>query len=591
MKGTGEIAHTLHVAREFREDLVPHRSRLALVGGLSLLVTLLDLLKPWPLRWIVDGALAPGGAASAHPTRTIVLGALAAVAIVSLRAGLGYVREIELAQVGHRFTRALRHRIFAHLSKLSPRFHARHKSGDLLVRLTGDVPMVSTMMVDSAIELATRGVLVLGTVAVMFAVDPLLTTAILATLPVVLLVVRWISGKIRIAVRKQRRKAGDLADYLHEAIAASETIQSLGSSDHVVRRFARNNRRTERAGLKAKRLTVRMGATVESLLGVAMAGVLLLGSLRVQSGDLQLGELLVFLSYVRSVLKPLRSFSKHADRIAKGTACGERIQTILHEQPEIASEPGAPPAPAHPRALEFRHVSFAYERGSRALVRFDATFRRGELAALVGRSGAGKSTAVALAARLFDPDEGRVLLDGEPLPSFDLDSLRSRVGLCLQRTVLFGESIRENLLLARPDASEAELHASLAEAGASEFIAELTDGIDTELGSLGAGLSGGQVARIALARTLLRGAPILLVDEPFAGLDREAAGHVADTLRRLARERIVVVIAHDLERLDEYDRIVFLDAGRKVAEGRHEHLLDVEPLYRRVVRTTAGASL
>ena len=275
-----------------------------------------------------------------------------------------------------------------------------------------------------------------------------------------------------------------------------------------------------------------------------------------------------------------------AKKVAKGTACGERILKVLDEENRVTSPPEAPPAPERPRELAFDGITFSYEDERAALTDFSARFRVGELAALVGRSGAGKSTAASLALRLFDPQKGHVRLDGRSLDELELNSMRERVGLCLQRTVLFGDTVRENMLLGRPEATDEEIWKALEQAGAAEFVQESPEGLDAELGAGGVGLSGGQMSRLALARTLLREARVLIVDEPFAGLDRVAAKRVSETLHKLAEERIVVVIAHDLENLELYDRIVFMERGQKVAEGSHAELLSSFPLYREVVRTS-----
>ncbi len=575
--------------RRFASDLHPHRARLLVIGSLSLVLAGLEILRPWPIQWIFDGALNPTGRIELDPQTVIWTGVAAALSIAVVHAVLQYANDLMLAGVNHQVTRGLRFRLFSHLTRLSPLYHARQKSGDLLVRMMGDAPMVTDMLVDSSVEIAARVVVVLGTVTTMLVLDPLLTLSTFAVIPPLYFLVRWITGRIQVAVHKQRRKEGDLADYLHEAIAAAETVQSLGGTEHVVRRFARDNRRSARAGLRAKRLTARLSASVESSLGFVLAGVLLIGSMRVLSDPQKLtaGELLVFLSYVRGLVKPVRSASKQAARIAKGRACGDRILKVLQEESFVSSAPGAAPAPEAPRTLAFEDVYFTYG-GEEALRGFSATFQRGELAALVGRSGSGKSTAAALAQRLFDPDRGRVLLDGRPLLELELSSLRDRVGLALQRNVFFGESVRENLLLARPDASDAEIWEALRAAGAEEFVMGSPEKLDLRLGSGGVGLSGGQLARLALARTLLRRSGVLIVDEPFAGLDRTAVRHAAQTLRGLARDRIVIVIAHDFEDLEVYDRVVFLDCGKKVDEGTHADLLTRQPLYRDVVRTGLG---
>ena len=581
---------SVRVARTFLPELRSELRAMLVLGLLSLLVVALDLLRPWPIKWIVDNALVPEEPGTIAPGRIIAAGALATVLIVGGKALTQYFREIGLGRTELQLTRQLRYRLFSHLSHLSPGFHARNKSGDLLVRVMGDVPMVSTMLVNSLLEVTTRAVFIAGTVVIMLWMDPLLTAATFVVVPLILVLVTTISKRIHVAVRKQRVKEGDLADYLHEAIAATETIQALGGSKEVIRRFARNNRRSARAGLKAKRLAAKLSASVESLLGVGLALVFALGSYRVLDGELSTGELLVFISYVRTLSKPIRSASKHASKIAKGTACGERLAAIIDQTPDVSDPPGAPDAPSAPKALVFDDVTYAYEDRSSALAGFSARFERGRLSALVGKSGAGKSTAAALAARLMDPDRGCVCLDDAPLDELSLDSVRRSVGLCLQKTILFGDTIRENLLLGTPEADEERVRAALALAGADEFVDSLPEGLDTELGSSGVGLSGGQLSRLSLARTLLRDSSVIILDEPFAGLDRIATERLGRTLESLARQKIVIAIAHDFESIEQYGHIVFLDEGRRIDEGTHEELTRRLPMYREVVRTTSAAS-
>jgi ATP-binding cassette subfamily B protein len=598
--------HSYRVASRFFVDLSAFRGKLALVCLCAVGVAGLEILRPWTIKWIIDYAL---GSKPVHlgfkvfghhvsvlerfedwatPGRVILFsGAIFVIATVGT-AILSFAREVQSSLTSNGVTRAIRYRVFSHMAHLSPSFHARHKSGDLLVRLMGDASMVTNMLVDTTVDALQRGLMVVGTVAIMLKLDPWLTLGMGASVPVLLLLVRFISGSIRTASRKQREKEGDLADYLHEAIAATETIQSMGSSAHVVRRFARDNRRTARAGVKASRIAARLSSLVETTLGITTAGVLVFAAFRASQGLMTIGEFTVFFSYTRSLLKPLRATSKNAARVSKGTACGERLLAILDSKESIRSAPDAPPAPAQPAELAFQDVTFSYRGEIPALRDFTATFRRGELSALVGRSGAGKSTIAALALRLFDPEEGVVRLDGRSLRDYDLDSVRGRMGLAQQRTAFFGESMRENMLISVPEATDEEIWHALELAGAADFVRGLEGDLDAKLGSNGVGLSGGQLSRLSLARTLLRRAPVLIVDEPFAGLDLASAKRVADTLQRLARECILVVIAHDLERLDAYDHIVFIESGRKVAEGRHEDLLGREPLYREIVRTSAG---
>ena len=568
---------SLRIARRFSAEVRPHRTQLIGVAFLSVLGAILGILRPWPIKWILDGALVSTGE-TGFDKSTIIWGSVAAAIVILIGQGLAqYLRDMRVAGISHQVTRGIRYRIFAHLSQLSPSFFSRHKSGDLLMRLMGDAPVVSTMLVDSSVEVAARLLLIVGTIVMMFTIDFWLTAGLLFALPVVFLVIRWISGRITIAVRKQRRKEGALANFLHEAISAAPVIQSLGGADHVVRRFARDNRKSARAGLKAKRLAARMSLAVESMLGIAFACALAVGSFRVVEsyGDpdgFTPGLLIAYLSYVRSLIKPIRAASKHADRFAKGTACGERVLSVLDADERVRSNPGAPPAPAAPAELLFEGVTYFYEGKAAALQDVTIAFRKGELTLLAGRNGAGKSTLASLALRLLDPDEGVVRLDGQDLRDLDLASVRERVGLCMQHAVLFGDTLRENLLVARPEATEAELLAACQAADVTDILADLPDGLETALGANGVGLSGGQRQRLSLARTLLRGTSVLVVDEPFAGLDRGAANGVARTLQRLARDRIVVVISHDLEELSVYDRVILLDGGRVIANGSSDEV-------------------
>ena len=573
------------VFRRFLPHLREHRRDYLIVFALSMLGVGLELLRPWPLKWLMDWVFVPqeGVEPPLEPVPLIWVCVGAALLFGVGNAVTTYFATLRKALVGHAVTRSLRYRLFEHLTELPLSFHAKNKSGDILVRLMGDVPMLRTMLVDSTLQLASRTLLITGMLSIMVWKDPMLTLVVFSVVPFLLLVVRMLSKRISVAVQKQRKKEGKLADFLHEAVAGVAVIQALGRSRETVRRFARGNRRSIRAGLKATRLTAGLALSVESLLTCVFVTTLAYGSFRVFSGDLTIGELTVFLSYTRNLLKPIRSAARHSDKVARGTACGERILEILDAEVKIVSKPDAPPAPESPSELRFDGVQFAYDSGKTVLRDFDVSFRRGEVVGVFGRSGAGKSTMASLAVRLVDPNKGSVRLDDRDIRDLDLQSLRDRFGLCMQETILFGESVRENLLLADPDADDERLLAAVSAAAADGFLAEMEEGLDTVLDTAGGGLSGGQRRRLSLARTLLRGAPILVVDEPFAGLDREAVNRVRDTLVAAAQEGMVLVICHEPEHLEVFDRVVFLHEGRIVDDGPHEELVRRCESYREVL--------
>ncbi len=575
MKLKSNISDAVRIGRAFVPQLREHKGKLILAGLLALISSGLEILRPWTVGYIIDHALIRDGTETLSAGAIILWGGGAALLIALSRALTDYGMTIKMTEAGHGVTRSIRLRIFSHLAELSPKFHRENKSGDLLVRLMGDVPMLRTMLVDSTIMLITRAVLVVGMASVMFLIDPLLAAVIVCLMPLLALVVKLMARAVTIAMRKQRRKEGDMADFLHEAIESAPMLQALGQSKETVRRFARTNRRSARAGMKAAKAAARLGATVESSLGFGLALTLVLGAWRVQGNHLEVGELIIFLSYVRSVSKPIRSGAKHSVKIAKGTACGERILAVLEEQLGVRESAGKQHPPQQPGAVTFEGVSYSYEEDV-VIHDVDLKLRKGELTALFGASGAGKSTLISLALRLMDPTTGVVTLDGTDLRAFDLDELRSRFALSTQGTVLFGESVRENLLLGRLDATDDELLVALESVAALDLVESRAEGLDVVLGAAGAGFSGGERKRLCLARAMLRQAPILVADEPFAGLDRTAADRVADTLRRYSRDHIVLVVTHEIDRLRELDWIYFIEQGKVAASGDHSALLKNE---------------
>ena len=562
MKYLARFFEGLRVARRFSSELAGHRAQLALVLVLFVSTIALELLRPWPLSWVIDRALLTSGPPPENAREIVLYCALALALILAHKALADYSAILRMTAVGHAVTRSLRLRIFRHLVELPPSFHAKNKSGDLLVRLLGDVAQVKELVVDASLQIGLRSAHAMGILAVMLFIDPVLALVVLVPLPILLFTVRFLSKRLTIAVRKQRRKEGEMANYMHEAISATDVLQSLGSGAQVVRQFAHTNRRNARAGLKTARASARLTGSVETLLALAFAAAVAFGGLRVLDGNLRAGELIVFLSYVRSMLKPLRAAAKHQGRIAKGAASGERILALLDEDIELRLNSGQLSPAAAPSSLVFEDVSYTYEDGSEALKQVSAEFRRGEITAIVGVSGAGKSTLVSLAMRLFDPTAGRVLFDGVNLTELDLDELRRSFRVSMQSTVLFGESIRQNLLLAVPDASDDDLWRALAEAELESRVRALPDGLETVLGASGVGLSGGESRRLCCARALLGEAPILIIDEPFAGLDPGTAGRLARVLETRREGRIVIVITHQLEHLGSVQRIYALEDGK-----------------------------
>lgn len=572
------------VAKRLRPELAPQTTRVSGAIALAIAAAVLELARPWPLQWIVDRALIPAAAAESDASawNTVFLAAGALALLSCLRAAALYAAALLQADAVRDLTRALRGRLFAHLLRLPSSFHAKQRTGDLIVRLQGDVGLVASTMLEGGVDLVARVFLLAGTLAMLFWIDPLLAAATLATAPLALAIASALSRKIHAAVRRARRKEGEFADWSFEALTHVTLVQGLGRVDHILRTFLRSSRSSARADAKAARLAARLAASIELLASFALAIALALGGARVLSGHLSAGDLLAFVAYVRSAARPLRQSSRAGARLAKGAACGERILDVL-DQPLPREDDGLAPASAQPKLVALRGVDARYTDDAEdglALKGFDVEFQRGSSTLIFGASGAGKSTLVALLTRSLEPVRGRVEWDGSNLRECSLGSLRSAIAVCPQETGLFGMSVRENLLLAKPDADEAQLWRALADADAEGFVRELPDGLDTELGSLGSGLSGGQRRRLTLARTLLREASVIVLDEPFNGLDSANVERLHGTLAARARDGIVIVIAHDVRAGERFDRVVFVERGHVRDVGSHAELMSRCDPYR-----------
>jgi ATP-binding cassette subfamily B protein len=564
----------------FAPYLRPHRGLLA--GSVLALfgATAMKLLEPWPLKFVLDRVI-PGPTGSTgiaavdalDPMTLLALCALGVLAAVGLRAFFLYLATVGFAIVGNRMLTEVRNTLFRHLQALSLGFHSRAKTGDLTMRLIGDVGMLKETAVTAALPLAANILILLGMTAVMLVLDWQL--ALIALLPLPLL---WLSSvrtskRIQTISRSQRKREGDMAATAAETMAGMRTVQALAIEDRAARHFAGANAKSLTEGVKAKRLAAGLERSVDVLVGVAIALVLWFGTLQVLRGRLTPGDLVVFLTYLKNTFRPIRSYAKYTARIAKATASGERVIELLDEMPVIADAPGARPAPPLAGHITFEDVHFGYGDGA-VLKGVTLDIPAGSRVAVTGLSGAGKSSLVSLVLRLHDPDAGRVLVDGVDIRDFTLKSLRSQTSLVPQETLIFRANVAENIALgAGRDVSRAEIEAAALRANAHDFIAALPEGYDTVIAERGATLSSGQRQRIAVARAILRQSPILVLDEPTVGLDRANEAAVAQAITHLAAGRTTLLVTHDLALAAQADRILFLADGRILEDGSHAELI------------------
>ena len=525
--------------------------------------------------------------------RTIALLTTAIIVFAALDSLGDSLAEIFLARGGRSLGYAMRVMLYSHLQRLSLAFHNRQRTGDVVRRVTSDVEQVEAFIIASLSDIAGSVLLLIGTLAfLLFHSWEVMVLAVLVV-PVLSLVANYFYRRITATARLQRAREADLASAAHEMLTAVPVVKTFGRSDYEEQRFAEDSRKAMAAALDSAGLEARFSWIFHVFEALSISAVVWLGMWLVDRGALSVGTLVLFVILIQNMFKPTRKLIKQWAAIGKVRASVERVAEVLARSPSVHDMPGAVEAPAFRGEVEFRHVSFTYQpdpedaasatpadlQARPALNDVSFRVRPGEVVALVGPSGAGKSTIAQLVPRLYDPQAGEVRIDGHDIRDFTLDSLRRQISLELQETILFRGSVAHNIGYGRDGATREEIVAAAVRANAHEFIARMPDGYDTELSERATNLSGGQRQRIAIARALVRDAPILILDEPTTGLDAESAHLVLQGLHELMKGRTTIIITHVPHLIQRADRIVVIREATVEQTGSHAELLRAGGLY------------
>jgi ATP-binding cassette subfamily B protein len=538
--------------------------RVAIAAGIVLVAILpaVQAAEIWMFKVVVDQVVVPADLGALPWIAAVVLG------LTLAGAALSFGEDYAWTWAGERFLLDLRATFFSHLQRLSFDTLDRRRLGDLIARLGGDIQAIESFVLGGLGEAISAVARIAFFAGALFLLDWQLALYALVLAPSFYLAARHFARLARHAAREKRRRSGALSAVAEESLANTALVQSMGRIEHERRRLLDEGEGVVDAELASARVSGAFSGLVALVEVAGVLAVVAFGTWAVQDGRLTIGGLLAFLAYLTQLLRPVGDLSQLAASLLAASAGGERVLELLDRRPLVRERPGALVLERVRGAVELDRVTFAYPDSPRPVLRdLSLQLRPGEVVALTGPSGCGKSTLARLLVRFADPQSGHVCLDGYDLRALTLESVRENVACLLQETLLFDTSVRDNIAFGRPGAGRGEIEAAARAAGAHEFVAALPDGYDTRVGQRGRSLSGGQRRRIEIARTLLRDAPVVVLDEPTTGLDAEAADRIVEPLRALLHGRTALLITHDERLLRHADRVIRLDDGRVEEPG------------------------
>lgn len=567
--------------KRYMRFVKPYKLLLFLTIVIGILKFAIPLFLPWLLQIIIDDILLNDGMSTEEKTSQLFTWiGIALVLFFVIRPPIEYYRQYFAQNLSNNILFDIRKELYGHLQKLSLKYYANTRAGEVISRVINDVEQTKNFVMTGLMNLWLDLATILIVIGVMFAMDVKLTLVSLIALPFYAFSVKYFFGRLRSLTKERSQALAGVQSYLHERVAGMSIIKSFTLEKHEQKIFDETNGEFLNKALDHSRWNAKSFAVVNTITDMAPLIVIGYAGYQYLQEDLSIGVLVAFYAYIERLYGPLRRLVSSSTTLTQSIASMDRMFELMDEKYEVQNKPNAMVLPAAKGKLQFDRVTFKYDKGGNTILNeVDFTIEPGQTVAFVGMSGGGKSTIVSLIPRFYDVTEGAVKIDDQNVKDVTIESLRSQIGIVLQDNILFSDSVKQNILMGNPHATDEEIVAAAKAANAHDFIMGLPEGYDTKVGERGVKLSGGQKQRVAIARVFLKNPPILVLDEATSALDLESEALIQDSLDRLAHERTTIIIAHRLSTITHADNIFVIEHGEVVESGTHQRLMEQQGAY------------